>query len=347
MHARRWAILVLLGCLVAGGCRGFQQRQQPCIQPPADTPRELEKVSLPTYRVEPPDILLIDIVRVLPRQPYLITALDALQLDVAGSYPDRPLRGTYSVGADGRLSMGAPYGSVSVAGMTLEQASAAIDKHLRNQLANPQVSLSLVDTAAKQIVAGEHLVGPDGTVNLGSYGNVYVTGMTLPEAKRAIEMHLGRFLQSPEISLDVFAYNSKAYYIITEGAGLGDTVTRLPVTGNETVLDAISLVGGLQSVSSTRIWISRPSPDGTPCLQVLPVNWQAVTKGADTSTNYQILPGDRVFIAHDRMVAFDTWVAKVVTPFERMLGFTLLSTATVQQINRFPDGGQGAGLGLF
>ena len=59
--------------------------------------------------------------------------------------------------------------------------------------------------------------------------------------------------------MDVVAYNSKVYYIITQGAGLGDSVRRLPVTGNETVLDAISQIGGLSQVSSKNIWIARPS----------------------------------------------------------------------------------------
>lgn len=335
----------LLAMVAAAGCRTAGHRSN-CISPPPDVPRELSKVSLPAYRVEPPDVLLIDIVRVLPRQPYAITALDVLEIDVVGAYPDRPIRGAYQVGADGAVNLGPPYGSVRVMGLSLEAARDAIEKQLREQLANPQVSVALMDVAAKQIVAGEHLVGPDGTVNLGTYGSVYLAGMTLDEAKRAVEAHLGRYLQSPEVSIDVFAYNSKAYYLITEGAGLGDTVTRLPVTGNETVLDAVSLVGGLQSVSSTKIWISRPAPDGTPCYQVLPVNWQAVTKGADTTTNYQILPGDRVFVAQDKMVAFDTWVAKMVTPFERIFGFTLLGTGTIQQINSFPRGNT-VGFGFF
>ena len=43
----------------------------------------------------------------------------------------------------------------------------------------------------------------------------------------------------------MFAYNSKVYYVITEGAGAGDLVARLPITGNETVLDAISQINGL------------------------------------------------------------------------------------------------------
>ena len=56
--------------------------------------------------------------------------------------------------------------------------------------------------------AGQFLVGPDGTVTLGTYGNVRVVGMTLPQAKAAIEAYLSQYLEKPEISINVFAFNS-------------------------------------------------------------------------------------------------------------------------------------------
>jgi protein involved in polysaccharide export with SLBB domain len=192
--------------------------------------------------------------------------------------------------------------------------------------------------SGQQQIAGEHLIGPDGTVNLGVYGNVYVAGMTLDEARAAIEKHLSQHLDSPKISIDVFAYNSKVYYIITAGAGLGDSVVRMPITGNETVLDAIAQTGGLSRLSSKRIWIARPTPSGERCEQILPVEWGPITRGAATDTNYQILPGDRVFIAGDRMVAFDSFVQKMTQPFERMLGFSLLGAQSIQTLQRFPQG---------
>jgi AsmA protein len=90
----------------------------------------------------------------------------------------------------------------------------------------------------------------------------HLVGQTLQEAKSSIEAHLSQYLQEPEVSVEVFAYNSKNYYVITQGAGLGDGVTRFPVTGNETVLDAVSSIGGLSQLSSRRMWISRPAPNG-------------------------------------------------------------------------------------
>ena len=43
--------------------------------------------------------------------------------------------------------------------------------------------------AGEQVIDGQHLVRPDGTIGLGIHGNVFVTGMTLTEAKDAIHHH--------------------------------------------------------------------------------------------------------------------------------------------------------------
>ena len=42
------------------------------------------------------------------------------------------------------------------------------------------------------------------------------------------------------LSVDVLAYNSRVYYIITDRLGFGVIVDRLPITGSETVLDALT-----------------------------------------------------------------------------------------------------------
>lgn len=144
-------------------------------------------------------------------------------------------------------------------------------------------------------MAREHLVGPDGRVNLGSYGAVYVSGMTIDEAKKAIDRQLSKFLVDPDVTVDVFANNSKKYYIIQKSP-TGDNIAAFPITGNETVLDAIAVIGGLRGEKDkTRIWIDRPTGNDGKSL-IKPVDYQEITVGADTSTNYQLWPGDRVFL---------------------------------------------------
>jgi polysaccharide export outer membrane protein len=158
---------------------------------------------------------------------------------------------------------------------------------------------------------------------------VHVAGKTVTEARIALQKHLERFLDSPELSVEVVAYNSKVYYVITQGAGMGDTVRRLPVTGNETVLDAVANVNGLSQLSSKRIWVARPAPSQFTCQQVLPVDWDAIVKGGETKTNYQLLPGDRVFIAENEMIYFNNMFAIVTAPLERVMGLAGLADSTV------------------
>jgi protein involved in polysaccharide export with SLBB domain len=229
------------------------------------------------------------------------------------------------------------YGKVDVAGKTLDEAADAVTAHLERILRAPQVSLTLFQSAGIQQISGEHLVAMDGTINLGVYGDVYVTGMTIPQATEAIREHLKQFVEDTLLSVDVLIYNSKVYYVITEGAGLGDNMVRLPITGNETVLDAVSQIQGLSRVSSKNIWIARPSPQ-TGCFQILPVKWDDVVLGGKAGTNYQIMPGDRVFVEEDHLIAADSLLAKFTGPFERILGFSLLGANTVQTIQRFPGG---------
>ena len=302
-------------------------------------PAELAKVSLPDYRIEPPDVLLIQAVRMAPKNPYTVQSSDILQIVASGTIPEQPIAGAYQVEAGGLVNLGPAYGIVKIEGLTVDEASDAITRQLRQVLqTNPQVSVSLLQMSAQQPIAGEHLVGPDGTINLGIYGRVRVTGMSIDEAREAVEKHLSEFIEDPRVSLDVLVYNSKVFYVITEGAGFGDQVVRIPITGNETVLDAMSQIGGLSRVSSKKIWISRPAPHGMGCDQVLPIDWEGITKGAVTSTNYQLLPGDRIFVAEDRFVALDALVSKLLNPVERIFGFSLLGAQTVQTLQRFPEG---------
>jgi polysaccharide biosynthesis/export protein len=336
-------LLQTTGCNIYGRPqRSTAQQVMLDAQCPADPARmpakELAKITLPAYVIEPPDILLIDALRVVPKPPFKIQSFDTLQVIVEGTLLEQPINGLYVVEPGGMLDLGPSYGKVMVGNLSLEEAQDAVFKHLKRVLKEPQVSLTLAQAAGQQQIAGEHLVGPDGTINLGTYGNVYVTGMTLTEAKEAIEKQLSEFLDAPLVSVDVFAYNSKVYYVVTEGAGYGDNIARFPVTGNETVLDAIAQINGISRLSSKDIWIARPAPSGVGCDQILPVDLEAIMKGGSTATNYQILPGDRVFIAQDQWVAADSIIGKITAPFERIFGFTLLGSSLVQQVNRFPFG---------
>jgi polysaccharide biosynthesis/export protein len=166
-------------------------------------------------------------------------------------------------------------------------------------------------------ISGERLVRPDGKISLGFYGDVYVAGLTVTEAKEKIVLHLRQYLNDDILGLtkegdgkeiegevpvsrlrntdvvfvEVKLFNSKIYYI--QGAVLLPGM--LSVTGHETVLDAINYAGGLSpQADHDHVVLYRKEKNGS--LRRLPIDIEQITMGDDPTTNYQILPGDRLVI---------------------------------------------------
>lgn len=194
-----------------------------------------------------------------------------------------------------------------------------------------------------QPISGPFQVRPDGTVQLGFWGSAPVSGLTLEQAAESIRKIvinnpvLKEFSTKPEsiiVIVDVLAYNSKRYYVIFDGAGFGEAVFPFPITGTETVLDAISNVNGLSDVASRRnIWVARRTPHPGQPWQILPVDWIGITQHGITTTNYQILPGDRIYVKAQKLVTIDRTMARIFAPIERVLGITLLGASTYNQIS--------------
>jgi polysaccharide export outer membrane protein len=213
------------------------------------------------------------------------------------------------------------------------------------------INASNAITLPTQPLIGQHLVRPDGTINLGIYGSVYVAGLTLDQIQDAVASVLkarharrkgedGRPAEKEmtleeiklELQVDVIAYNSKVYYIITDGGGYGEQVYRISATGNETVLDALSQINGLPAVASKkRVWVARATPDHSPPM-ILPVDWCGIVKNGSAATNYQIFPGDRVYVNSDALIRTDSALGKFLAPVERVLGTVLLGSSTVNSI---------------
>src|SRR6478672_12585864 len=151
-----------------------------------------------------------------------------------------------------------------------------------------------------QMIDGQYMVAMDGTVLLGVYGTVQLAGLTKDQARERVREFISVVTKTRpdaiQVVVDVMAYNSKPYYVITDGAGYGEQVYPFPITGSETVLDAIGRINGLPQVASKKhIWIARRSPHGGP-EQILPVDWIGTTQGGIASTNWQVLPGDRIYV---------------------------------------------------
>ena len=133
----------------------------------------------------------------------------------------------------------------------------------------------------------------DGTINLGRYGHVVVAGKTVEEiavlVRQAVEVQTK---DAGPIIVRLINRVSKVYYVLGQVNAPGS----FPLQGRETVLDAIIAAGGLTDRASRQnIILSRPTaPDS--CRIVLPICFREIVQLGDTSTNYQIAPGDRIVV---------------------------------------------------
>jgi RNA polymerase sigma factor (sigma-70 family) len=152
---------------------------------------------------------------------------------------------------------------------------------------------------------GHHLVRPDGTITLGTYGTVTVTGMTLDQATGAIAARLKKAGVAEPFSaaqikralkVEVVAFNSKVCYVITDLRGKDSQVYRFPADGNHCVLDVLTQVDGLPAAGKCRVRIARLEAGADQPAKVLAVDWEGITRRGQAATNYQLLPGDRVFV---------------------------------------------------
>jgi polysaccharide biosynthesis/export protein len=140
---------------------------------------------------------------------------------------------------------------------------------------------------------GDQPVLPDGTINLGRYGRVAVAGKTVDEIEALVKAAVEAQTKNPgPIPVRIVGRQSKVYYVLGEVNAPG----AFPLQGRECVLDAIVAAGGLTDrASRRRVTLSRPTPPPS-CRIVLPVCYNEIVQLGDTSTNYQIAPGDRIFV---------------------------------------------------
>ena len=303
--------LATVGCL--HGSHGFDHAQiadgAPIAVPPSGAvPRELEKIAFPPYVIEAPDVLLIEVIQ-------LSKVSDQKQEGKEVAEPKGPAN---------------------------PKPPADPDKAAENPAYN---------RLPVQPISGQFHVRLDGTVGLGFWGSVPVAGLTLDQAADAIRAQVlkadvlkeyGTSARSLKVIVDVLAYNSKKYYVIFDGGGYGEQVYPFPITGSETVLDALANINGLPDVASRRnIWVARRTPHNGQPWQILPVDWIGITQHGVTWTNYQVMPGDRIYVKAQKLVTIDRNLARIISPFERIFGITLLGSSTVNQLRGVNTNGTG------
>jgi polysaccharide export outer membrane protein len=133
-------------------------------------------------------------------------------------------------------------------------------------------------------------VRPDGKVTLPLVNDIVAAGKTPDQLRAEIAQAASRFVEEPTVSVVVKTINSRKVYI----TGMIGKSGAFPLTGPTTVLQLISMAGGLHEFADSKNIIINRVENGRQVA--LKFNYNDVRKGKKLEQNIELKPGDTVVV---------------------------------------------------
>jgi polysaccharide export outer membrane protein len=145
----------------------------------------------------------------------------------------------------------------------------------------------------------ETRVRPDGHLTVALLGDVFAVAKTPRELAAELAEQLGRFVNSPSVTVTVSFSASQRFFVVGEVGRPGD----FELVGRTTILQALALAGGFREYAKTeeiRI-IRQEATIGSNRLPktreiVLEVNYKELARGRNLQQNFVMKPGDVVVV---------------------------------------------------
>ena len=153
-------------------------------------------------------------------------------------------------------------------------------------------------------------IAPDGTISYLQAQNIKVAGLTLDEARLAIEQGLSSHFRSPRVIITPQEVGSKRFTILGKVVNRGVVTLERPITLVEAIANAGGLETGLYEQNTVEIadldrsFIARRG-------QRLPVDFRRLLHEGDMKQNIEIEPNDFIYIAST--ISNDYYVLGAVT----------------------------------
>jgi polysaccharide export outer membrane protein len=148
----------------------------------------------------------------------------------------------------------------------------------------------LISVWREDTMQREVIVLPDGSVTFPLIGRVEVAGLSTPEVEQSIATKLKKYFPEPIVSVVIVGIDGSRAYVTGKVLHPGALVINGPIT----VLQAISIVGGLDRFADEGgIKVIRTKPDGQEILQV---NYKDIISGKNISTNILLKAGDTLVV---------------------------------------------------
>ena len=136
----------------------------------------------------------------------------------------------------------------------------------------------------------EVVVRPDGKIALELLNDVQAAGLTPEELRASVAAGAKRYVEEPSVTVIVKQINSRKVYI----TGMVDKPGAYPLSPGMTVLQVISLSGGLKEFAKSKDIVVTRIENGVPF--VYPFNYRDILKGKNLRQNIVLKPGDSIVV---------------------------------------------------
>ena len=154
------------------------------------------------------------------------------------------------------------------------------------------VDLEIVGTPTSRVTTR---VGPDGKIYYNLLPGLDVWGLTLTQAREALEKEMGKYLTTPKVNINLRAVGSKYVWLL----GRLNRPGVYPTTGGMTLLEAIAEAGGTAHSSSEASSVELADLRHSFVVRqgkFLPVDFYKLLRQGDLSQNIVLQADDFVFI---------------------------------------------------
>lgn len=164
-----------------------------------------------------------------------------------------------------------------------DPAASAVDPH--TYVIGPE-DLLFIRVWREPDVTGPVSVRPDGKITLALVGELQAGGLTAEQLQAKVKDSLGKYFNSPDVTVSVTQVNSKKFYIDGEVGRPGPYPLSVPTK----VLEALSQAGGFRDFANPKkIVILRKG-------ERLKFNYKEVVKGKSQEENVFLEPGDHIIV---------------------------------------------------
>jgi len=183
----------------------------------------------------------------------------------------------------------------------------SVGRHLPQYVLGPNDEINFMSIVAPEVANKPVRVSTSGDINLPMVGRVHAAGKSVEQVETEINERLKTYVKEPDVAISVTQLKSQPISVL--GAVGSPGVVQLE--GMKTLVEVLSMVGGLKPDAGSRVKITRRTdwgPIPLPSVQVYgenstaEVDVRSIEDGTNPEQNIQILPYDVINVPRAELV---------------------------------------------